>query len=323
VFGCQYFIPKLWVNPKALKIASLLTTFFYQQKHLSLPGIGSFQLDPAASIPDSSDKSFAEVFQHIHFTQKNIARPDDELIDYIRSKTGKIKPLAESDLDSFVSDGKLLLNIGKPFHIDGIGTLQKGREGLEFIAGGPMLEKIDMHRPQVVEEKITKNKPVYGEDFASQEAQHNWARKLLIGAVVLVGISIVVGGGYFLYNRSLQDKNENQQVQAATEIKPDSLSQTPPDTSTVKKDTVVAAPVVASGSYKYVFETTDLKQRALKRYSVVHQLSSRIQMETKDSLIFKIYTVLPSANAADTTWKKDSLNTWYWGVRQMKVKIEY
>jgi len=307
-----------------LKIASLLTTFFYQQKHLSLPGIGSFQLDPSASIPDSTDKNFAEVFQYIRFTQKNIARPDDELIDYIRSKTGKIKPLAESDLDSFVSDGKILLNIGKPFHIDGIGTLQKGKEGiLEFIAGGPMLEKIDMHKPHVVEEKVTKNKPVYGEDFAAQEAQHNWARKLLIGAVVLVGISIVVGGGYFLYNRSLQGKNEEQQVQAATEIKPDSLSQTPPDTTTVKKDSIPAAPVVSAGSYKYVFETTDRKLRALKRFSVVHQLSSRIQMETTDSLIFKIYTVLPSANAADTIWKKDSLNMWYWGSKQMKVKIEY
>ncbi len=307
-----------------MKIASLVTTFFYQQKQLSLPGIGSFHLDASISIPDIADKNFGEFFQYIRFTQKNIPHPDDELIDFIRSKTGKIKPLAESDLDSFVSDGKILLNIGKPFHIDGIGTLQKGKEGhLDFIPGGPMLEKIDMHRPKATEQKITKNKPVYGEDFASQEAQHNWLRKLLIGGVVLVGISIVVGGGYFLYNRSLQSKTETQQVQSAPEIKPDSLSQVPPDTNSVKKDSVPAAPIVAAGSYKYVFETTDLKQRALKRFSVVHQLSPRILMETTDSLVFKIYTILPSVRASDTTWKKDSLNMWYWGAKRMKVKIEY
>jgi hypothetical protein len=307
-----------------LKIASLVTTFFYQQKQVSLPGIGSFHLDASVSIPDIADKNFGEFFQYIRFTQKNIPHPDNELIDFIRSKTGKIKPLAESDLDSFVSDGKILLNIGKPFHIDGIGTLQKGKEGhLDFIPGGPMLEKIDMHRPRTTEVKVTKNKPVYGEDFAAQEAQHNWLRKLLIGGVVLVGISIVVGGGYFLYNRSLQGKTDIQQVQTAPEIKPDSLSQVPPDTNTVKKDSIPAAAIVAAGSYKYVFETTDLKQRALKRFSVVHQLSPRIEMETTDSLVFKIYTILPSIKASDTIWKKDSLNMWYWGAKKMKVKIEY
>jgi len=306
-----------------LKIASLLTTFFYQQKQLSLPGIGTFHLDASVSIPDSADKNFGEFFQYIHFTQKNIAHPDNELIDYIRSKTGKIKPLAESDLDSFVSEGKLLLNIGKPFHIDGIGTLNKGKEGhLDFIPGGPMLEKIDMHRVTATEVKVTKNKPVYGEDFAAQEAQHNWLRKLLIGAVVLVGISIIVGGGYFLYNRSIQTPSNGSQAQSATPTNPDSLSQFPPDTVTVKKDSVVQAPIVATGSYKYILETTDRKERALKRFGIVNKLSPGIQMETKDSLLFTIYTILPSPNAADTIWKKDSLKAWYWGEKKMRIKIE-
>lgn len=307
-----------------MKIASLLTTFFYQQRQLSLPGLGSFHLDPSISLPDSTDKNFAEFFQNIRFTQKNIAHPDDELIDFIRSKTGKIKPLAESDLDSFLADGKLLLNIGKPFHLEGIGTLQKGKEGhLDFVPGGPMLERIDMHRPNVVEEKLTKNKPVYGEDFAAQEAQHNWLRKLLIGAVVLVGISIIVGGGYFLYNRSIQGPSNPEQTQTAAAIKPDSLAQFPPDTVTVKKDSVIQAPAVAAGSYKYILETTDRKQRALKRFAQVHQLSSGILMETKDSLLFTIYTILPSLNAADTIWKKDSLKAWYWGEKPGRIKIQY
>jgi hypothetical protein len=312
----------LWVNPKALKIASLLTTYFYQHKQLSLPGIGSFHIDPSVTIPDITDKYFGEVFQYIRFTQKTITRPDDELIEYIRSKTGKIRPLAESDLDSFVSDGKILLNIGKPFHIDGIGTLQKEKDGhLEFVAGGQTIEKISMQRSNTSEERISRNKPVYGEDYAAQEAQNNWLRRLLVGGVILIGVSIIVGGGYFLYNQSLRGSNDQSKVQPVPEHKSDSLSQVPPDTTTVRKDTVAQLASIAPGSYKYVFETTDLKQRALKRFSVVHQLSPRIQMETKDSVLFKIYTILASS-AADTAWKKDSLNAWYWGVKQMKVKIE-
>ena len=91
-----------------------------------------------------TDKNSHELLQHIRFSQKNILKPDEEFIEFIRTHTGKIRPLAESDLESFISDGKILLNIGKPFHLEGIGTLQKSRAGTyEFYPGLPLLEKLE------------------------------------------------------------------------------------------------------------------------------------------------------------------------------------
>ena len=93
-----------------------------------MPGIGIFSLDDKVVIPESSDKNVRDFLQHIQFKQFNVLRADDALIEFIRTHTGKIKPLAESDLESYVADGKLMLNIGKPFHIEGIGTLIKKQE---------------------------------------------------------------------------------------------------------------------------------------------------------------------------------------------------
>ena len=83
-----------------------------------------FTIDPAIMVPDIADKDFPDFLQQIQYVQKPVSAPDEEFIDFIRRETGKIKPLAESDLDSFLSDGKILLNIDKPFHIEGIGSLQ-------------------------------------------------------------------------------------------------------------------------------------------------------------------------------------------------------
>ena len=108
-----------------MKLSSLFSKYLYQEKKLRLPGIGEFTLDPSITVPDVSDKLFADFLQNIRFNQIQINAPDEQFINFIRTETGKIKPLAESDLESFLSDGKILLNIGKPFYIEGIGSLQK------------------------------------------------------------------------------------------------------------------------------------------------------------------------------------------------------
>ncbi len=136
-----------------LKLAILLAQYFYQHKQLNLPSIGSFSLDAAVTVPDQNDKNFREFLKYVQFKQQPIAKADETLIDFIRAHTGKIKPLAESDLESYLADGKLLLNIGKPFHIEGIGTLHKNKLGIyEFIAGEPSLERMEIvNEPKEVE----------------------------------------------------------------------------------------------------------------------------------------------------------------------------
>ena len=285
-----------------MKLSSLFAKYLYQEKKLRLPGIGEFVLDPSITIPDVNDKLFPDFLQNISFTQQQINLPDEHFINFIRTETGKIKPLAESDLDSFLSDGKILLNIGKPFHIEGIGSLQKTREGiLEFKPGEPQLHKLEPHSSEsdTHHEKV---KPF----FLETNVPGTSGRKLLIALGAIAGIVIVIWGGYILYNRNSNHTTTNEKNieipsnadSAAITAMPDSFQRS--DIDSVKQP----------GSYRFVIERTANKGRALRRYNQLIQNFAPIKMETADSTLFKLYFELP-ATPADTARIRDSLKSWY------------
>ena len=97
-----------------MKIDQVLVHYLLKTKHLSLQGIGTFDLD--ATLPDSADpdKPIIIPADAIKFNYNPKTVEDDELVNFIVLHTKKIKPLASSDLDSFLSLGRQFLNIGKP-----------------------------------------------------------------------------------------------------------------------------------------------------------------------------------------------------------------
>jgi len=317
-----------------LKLSALVAQFFYQHRELNLPGIGTFYLDDSVTIPEITDKNFRDFLKHIQFRQKNILKPDDSLIEYIRAHTGKIKPLAESDLDSYVSDGKLLLNIGKPYHVEGIGTLQKNKEGIfEFTPGEPSLERFETiaHERETV--KPARKKSAF--EGNPEVAAGNRQRGLLIGALVIIGLGVIVWGGYSLYNRNAESPPPQQQANnpvstadTTSHSQKDSVQPPPPVDSNKDKDrnkntaVKVSAPKVSTpGMYRYVMETCH-KTTALKRLNDLQdQLKNRLTVETKDSVLFRIIISLPGT-PADTARIKDSLHNWYWGSRPKNIIIE-
>jgi hypothetical protein len=149
-----------------VRISNLLTEFLYQKKQLNIPGIGTFSIDPGITIPDPDDKTFDSFLLNIRFEQRSVLQPDEALVDFIRTKTGKIRPLALADLDSLLSDYRGLLNLGKPVHLEGIGNLNRLRSGkIEFTPGAPAAEQIDLYnddnkRPKVKEKKEKKADPI-------------------------------------------------------------------------------------------------------------------------------------------------------------------
>jgi hypothetical protein len=315
-----------------LKLAILVPQYFYQHRKLNLPGIGTFSLDDKVAIPDATDKNFREFLQHIQFKQVNVARADDALIDFIRTHTGKIRPLAESDLESYVADGKLMLNIGKPFHIEGIGTLIKNRNGIyEFTPGEPMLERLESvhpvkereHKKEGDKDKSAQKKSVFDEDYYPHEGGGVGSRRLIIFAGIILGLAVVIWGGYTLYNKKVEPSaavitDSNVVVTDSSGAQADSLAR-------IKaiEDSLLAASAMPPGSYKFIFETTANKKRAFRRHQQVSEISPRIKMESNaDSTSFNIYVVLP-AGIADTTRVKDSLNAWYYGSRPLRVIIEH
>jgi hypothetical protein len=191
-----------------LKLPQLLSQWLYQTRKLDLPGIGSFTLDAGAVIPQESDRMGQQPATGISFKNANIPLPDDALITYIKEHTGKMKSLASADLDFYLTTGRQLLNIGKPFFMEGIGTLQKNKEGkLDFAPGDYLI-------PRLEESAADRNRNSYDEPQREEPKSGNVRQRQTLLLLLLIAGLVVVGyGGYYLYQRnnySEQSSGENR-----------------------------------------------------------------------------------------------------------------
>jgi hypothetical protein len=278
-----------------LKLPLLLCQYLREQKTLSLPGIGIFNLTgPISSDDESSMLSSSQV----SFENKKVKEADDKLISFIKQETGKIKPLAIADLDSFISTGMEMLNMGKPFQLEGIGSIQKKRDGqLEFVAGEPNIPRHEGSHGDH-EKKVS----VF--EDSKYEPKSNPLQKILAVGLLLAGLVVVVLGGYYLYNKNnnVSDISDEESQNKAP------LQQPAVDTSIVKVDSTLI--VKAPSTYRFILETTNSKKRALKRYTQLKSMNIDVKMDTPDSTNFKLYFIIPSI-ASDTIRIKDSLQNYY------------
>lgn len=302
-----------------MKLAALFAKYLYQNKELKLPGIGVFLIDPSVPVPDPSDKHFTEFTRQIRYEPTRVSAPDESFVNFIRTETGKIKPLAESDIDTFLSDGKILLNIGKPFFIEGIGSICKTRTGqFEFVPGEPFTQKLESYGEAPPEDSISK-RSVFNDDYSKGSG----IRKLAIVLGVIGGLALVIWGGYSLYNRntSRQQVTQSATLQAEPETAQPTRQETLLDSVQSKIDSVRSVETAAhrasanasdaGGTYRFIIEKTPRKSRALRRYTQLKDNLSDIRMDTKsDSSEFTLYFVLP-AQPADTARIRDSLKWWY------------
>ncbi|WP_431210350.1 hypothetical protein ACQ86N_30600 [Puia sp. P3] len=315
----------------------------YQTKKLDLPGIGSFQLDPSAVIPQESDRMGHVPAAGITFKNANIAVADEALVLFIKEHTGKMKSLASADLDFYLTTGKQLLNIGKPFHLEGIGTLLKNKDGrLDFTPGEYVVARLDDLSPE--------RKAVSIEESTGRAAEPasggGSSRQVLLLLGLVAGLVVIGWGGYYLYKRNniIEPTAENKATilpdTSAARRSADSVvsSATRTDSPAVAKavDTPVthgvvpAAPAAGAAStavvappaavpnlsvpvpgegqslYRFVILQTGNKNRALRRYNQLLGYQLNIHMDEKDSSYFKLYFPI-AAGIRDTTHIKDSL----------------
>jgi hypothetical protein len=328
-----------------VKVDNLLGPYFYQYKRLSLPGIGLFTLAENAVLPDDNAKVKTAI-EGISFSAKTGAELDDSLVMYVKEQTGKMKPLAEADLYSFIATAFQYLNIGKPFYFEGIGTLQKNKDNAYAFTPGTVIatQKADEIPHRHIE---TKRKSTYDNESPRSSGNMN-SGKLVVLLAIVVTLGLVGWGGYYLYNKNTGGTEETTQTSVppvtstdtaqnnpvipdSSGIKPgsnaaDTSSKQPPGTA-LPANTAVTPPVnTPAGAYKFIFETTQKKIRAAKRYeqlkgvSILPQYNNTVAVETKDSLTFNIYTIV-NCTPADTARVKEQLNAWYYGGSAIKVKI--
>jgi hypothetical protein len=307
---------------------------------MDLPGIGSFTLDAGAVIPQESDRIGQVPATGITFKNANIALADDNLITFIKDRTGKMKSLAAADLDFYLTTGRQLLNIGKPFYLDGIGTLLKNKEGLlDFTPGDYLVARLEDHHHD------RRSTPGHEEEVR-EESRNSNSRQALLLVGLIAGLIVIGWGGYYLYKRNnfTEPSSENRAT-----VLPDSTVSRTRDTTTAslaaaarnagdtsltsrntspavleKKDTAKAdataqkpvvtpplelhdpVPVTGEMLYHFVILQTANKGHALRRFNQLQGYQLNIRMYQKDSAFFKLYFPIAAA-AKDTTHIKDSL----------------
>ncbi len=287
------------------KFDSLIANYLYSNKQVDLEGLGSFSLDDHFVLPPDAEKSAFFPLEGIHFTHDTKVETTPGLIEYIVQQTGKIKSLVQADFSSYVSEVRQFVNIGKPWAIEGIGTLQKNRDGrFELIPGEIVAERVNMHYAEQVDED---EEPVR-------------RRKWMVGAILFIAIVAVAAGiGFGVYVLFIKAKDSNI---AETVEEPMVLEQ---DTGSILQDSIIKRDTTAiyksdTANYRAIFEVTGLRTRAITRTSQLQQFGvnglydSFTRDNTKWYRLFIYKNILPQ----DTIRVKDSL-TLYFG---RKVRLE-
>ncbi len=289
------------------KFDSLIANYLYTNKQVDLEGIGSFSLDNNFVLPPEAEKSAFFPLEGIHFTHDTKLETSPGLIDYIIQQTGRIKSLVEADFSSYVSEVRQFVNIGKPWAIEGIGTLQKNKNGrFELIPGEVVAERVNMH--YTVEEEED-DEPVK-------------RRKWMVGFILLIAIIAVVAGiGFGIYVLFIK-------TQPGSIAEPEMPMVLDEDTTTILQDSVVrrdtiTAKINDTANYRAIFEVTSLRSRAIVRTTQLKQygVNGLYDSFSRDNVMWYRLFIYKNILPQDTTRVKDSLSL-YFGrkVRLQKLK---
>ena len=300
-----------------MKIEQLLVQYLYDSKKLTLQGIGIFNMAADFVMPSDTDKDFVIPDNAISFEYNPKVEEDNDLILYIVKQTRKILPLASADLDSYIMLGKQFLNIGKPFRIEGIGTLQKNMAGKYDFAPGVFVTPKLSDIPRQLKEKQEHD---ISFDTTAREDNSSGNKKkllLLIAALIVLG-SIGFASWYFLIRKKASPET-SATVEQSTPIIPAKKDSITVKDTVVKDATNIKVPVVdttstkplpvadngAGATFKVVFRTYNNEIAAKKRFDELSSWGYHLSMYKKDSS-YKI--AMPFARPlADTVKMKDSV----------------
>lgn len=277
-----------------MKIEHLIVQHLYNNKKVTLQDIGSFILSSNVSMPSESSKDGVMPDNAISFEYNAKATEDESLIEFIVQQTRKIRPLATSDLESYTILGREYLNIGKPFYIEGLGTLQKTQNGTyEFIQGHSVNAKLQA-APAVLKEKDDEEIVFTS---AGRKIESNKGPKIIFALIFLVVVAAVL---IYILNK----KSDNTRLTEAVM-----------DTVTAVESTPVQQPVstlpvttspAESSIFKVVVKEYSTREAAEKALTRLTGFGHNLELITKDStsfsLVMRIYQPL-----LDSTLVKDSL----------------
>ena len=289
-----------------MKTEQLIVQYLYSNKKVTLQDIGVFNIATELNIPEDSDKDIVLPPDAIQFVYDPKAPVDDGLVTFIMESTRKIKPLAYSDLESFIILNKQFLNIGKPLVFEGMGTLQKTQGGDYSFTQAATSHVTTEEMPKLITEK-QKEKISFA---TPQREKNNTGNKSLVWIIVaLIFVLGIAAAIYFFNKKTNEDSVSAMSENAVTDTLPVPKSDTP-----VKGNNIAStSPSVKDSNTFYVVirEYTDsaAAQKSLKRYLIY---GNNVSLHTTDSVNYKLR--IPFKNPlSDTLRVKDSLNKIFYG----------
>lgn len=250
----------------------------------------------------------------IQFSNSADTDLNPELVEFIRTHTGKMTALAKSDLESYIMLNRQFLNIGKALYLEGIGTLVKAKEGsIEFTPGDVVMERLDERMPETRKTSVFEENPRY--DGGSGNGR-KWA--IFLGIAATLGI--VIWGGWKWSQNNTSSTVTAETVQSAESSlnlplvgSAQSTMQTPQIATAIDS----TLKILTQSDFKFIILETNKVKKALARYNQLRELKKDIRMETIDSTTYKLYFLL-NVPIKDTIRIRDSLSVFY----ATKVRVE-
>jgi hypothetical protein len=252
-------------------------SYLYEHQVISLPNIGEFHLDKPIDFLREDEKINFYPQAGIHFTYKRSAMIQTEFVQYIRSFfPAKPVSLVESDVKDYTLQIVDWLNIGKPYTIEGIGTLTKLQTGqIEFSFGVSKIENISSIVASIAHKESSFEGLVVE---PTKKNSINFKRLALILATVVI-IGLVIWGVSFYVNQSKQ----NDLVE--------------------KKDTIIApvntteiiakpiTPITDTIRYKIYFLASKYKEKTDKLFAYWSKLEkvNRDELLVNDTMRYRLF----------------------------------
>lgn len=291
-----------------MKFDDLLAQYLYENKTLQLQGIGTFKLDGAVVLPSPQDKEIFYPIEGLNFIYSPKDQTNEDLIIFLVKKLGKIQPLVRSDLESYLSNIKQFINIGKPYTIEGIGTLNKNNQGTyEFTPGTflPAKEELSPHRDNP-------------EHMHRQKAKKSESNRS--ATIILMIIAVVAFFGAAIWGITyLMNKNKGEEISQVIEdsstlnnvaLPPDTLQNTTTQQSTTETSLLNNS---VAYDYKMIFDITKSKERVFARSARLKKDGVAFNIDTlkiNDTLNYRMY-ISRKLMTTDTLAVRDSLRKFF------------
>lgn len=304
-----------------MKIEQLIVQHLYNNKSVTLQGIGTIHLNPSVALPTGNEKDFVMPENAFSFEYNLKAQEDTALIDYIVQQTRKIRPLATSDMESYSILAKQFLNIGKPLIIQGIGTIHKSQDGnYEFTPGSFVTPRIT-ETAKPLTERIAEpvmDEPVYETDDSIRSTSNKKGVMFLMGllALGLIGGAVYYFGFYKGSNTDKPEESISTSLMESEKVAKTDSSKT--DSTALKTDSIAnnpaanTAPSANGTTFKIAIKQYNNEKAVKRAFDKLTEYGHTVSIVKVDSTNYQLVMAF-NTPLSDTTRARDSLRQFFGG----------